>query len=52
MDQGVKVAVTVFAALMVTTQVLAVPEQGPPLQPLKTPNVPGVAVSATVVPAG
>jgi hypothetical protein len=45
----VKVAVTVVAALRVTVQA-AVPEQPPPLQPLKVEPVAGVAVSVTAVP--
>src|SRR2546428_7906962 len=46
MKVGVKVAVTVVAALMVTVQV-PVPEQPPPLQPLKVEPAAGVAVSVT-----
>jgi len=46
---GVKVAVTVVAAETVTVQG-PVPVQPPPLQPMKTELVPGVAVSATAVP--
>jgi hypothetical protein len=47
---ALKVAVTDLAALMVTAQVLSVPEQAPP-QPLKTvPNGGTLAVSVTGVP--
>src|SRR5260370_20846514 len=45
----VKGAVTVVAALRVTVQA-PVPEQPPPLQPLKVEPVAGVAVSVTAVP--
>jgi len=45
----VKVAVTVVAAESVTTHV-PVPEQPPPLQPLKVAPTAGVAVSVTAVP--
>src|SRR5437667_9729918 len=44
-----KVAVTVVAALRVTVHV-PVPEQPPPLQPLKVEPAAGVAVSVTAVP--
>src|SRR5437870_1208879 len=44
-----KVAVTVVAALRVTVQV-PLPEQPPPLQPLKVEPAVGVAVSVTAVP--
>src|SRR6266704_3302625 len=44
-----KVAVTVVAALRVTVQV-PVPEQPPPLQPLKVEPAAGLAVSVTAVP--
>jgi len=44
-----KVAVTVVAALRVTVQA-PVPEQPPPLQPVKVEPAAGVAVSVTVVP--
>src|SRR5438552_2254003 len=44
-----KVAVTVVAALRVTVQV-PVPEQPPPLQPVKVEPAAGVAVSVTAVP--
>src|SRR5213596_1955879 len=44
-----KVAVTVVAALRVTVQV-PVPEQPPPLQPLKVEPAAGAAVSVTAVP--
>ena len=44
-----KVAVTVVAAETVTTHV-PVPEQPPPLQPLKVAPTAGVAVSVTAVP--
>ena len=44
-----KFAVTVRAALIVTWQVVAVPEHAPP-QPVKVLPVPGAAVSVTVVP--
>jgi hypothetical protein len=43
------VAVTVVAALSVTTQV-PVPEHPPPLHPAKVEDPPGVAVSVTTVP--
>ena len=43
-----KFAVTVLAASMVTVQVL-VPEQPPPLQPVKVEPGEAVAVSVTVV---
>src|SRR5438445_771771 len=46
---GVKVAVTVVAAEMVTVQV-PVPEQPPPVQPAKVEPAAGAAVSVTVVP--
>ena len=46
---GVKVAVTAVAAVSVTVHV-PVPGQLPPLQPLKTDPVAGVAVSVTIVP--
>ena len=45
----VNVAVTVVSAVRVTTQV-PVPEQPPPLQPVKVEPAAGVAVSVTVVP--
>ena len=45
---GAKVAVTVVAAVSVTVQG-PVPEQVPPLQPVKTELAPGVAVSVTTV---
>src|SRR5438552_12579785 len=45
----VKVAVTVVAALRVTVQV-PVPEQPPPVQPVKVEPATGVAVSVTAVP--
>ena len=45
---GVKVAVTVVAAVMVTTHG-PVPEQPPPLQPVKLEPVAGAAVSVTAV---
>src|SRR5439155_6091994 len=44
-----KVAVTVVAALRVTVQV-PVPEQPPPLQPVKVEPAAGVAVRVTAVP--
>ena len=44
-----KVAVTVVAAEMVTVQVL-VPEQPPPVQPLKVEPAAGAAVRVTAVP--
>src|SRR5206468_2872653 len=44
-----KVGVTVVAAVTVTTQE-SVPEQVPPLQPVKTEPAAGVAVSVTTVP--
>src|SRR5207247_8221929 len=44
-----KVAVTVVAAETVTTHV-PVPEQPPPLQPLKVEPAAGVALSVTTVP--
>ena len=46
---GVKVAVTTVAAVRVTVHV-PLPVQLPPLQPLKTDPVAGVAVSVTIVP--
>src|SRR3989442_1349586 len=46
---GVKVAVTVVAAEMVAVQA-PVPEQPPPLQPLKIEPAAGAAVSVTAVP--
>jgi len=46
-----KVAGTVVAADIVTVQE-PVPEQLPPLQPLKVDPVAGVAVSVTAVPLG
>ena len=46
---GVKVAVTAVAPVRVTVQG-AVPEQAPPLQPVKTEVGLGVAVSVTTVP--
>ena len=46
---GMKVAVTVVAPLSVTVHGL-VPEQPPPLQPVKAKPAAGVAVSATAVP--
>src|SRR5438067_1517807 len=46
---SVKVAVTVVPAETVTTHV-PVPEQPPPLQPLKVEPAAGVAVSVTAVP--
>src|SRR5256886_7592197 len=46
---SVKVAVTVVAAESVTTHV-PVPEQPPPLQPVKVEPAAGVAVSVTTVP--
>jgi hypothetical protein len=45
----VKVAVTLFAEVIVTVQVVAVPLHAPP-QPLKVAPVSGVAVSVTVAP--
>jgi hypothetical protein len=45
------VAVTVTAAVTVTVQE-PVPEQLPPLQPVKVEPVAGVAVSVTAVPLG
>jgi hypothetical protein len=45
----VKVAVTAWAALMVTAQV-PVPVQPPPLQPVKVDPAAGVAVKVTAVP--
>jgi len=45
---GVNVAVTVVAAVMVTTHG-PVPEQPPPLQPVKLEPVAGAAVSVTAV---
>ena len=44
-----KVAVTAVAALRVTVQV-PVPEQPPPVQPVKREPAAGVAVSVTAVP--
>src|SRR5438552_4135686 len=46
---GVKVAVTVVAAVRVTLHT-PVPVQPPPLQPVKTEPLAGVAVSVTTVP--
>src|SRR5439155_10840692 len=46
---GVKVAVTVVAAEIVTVQAPG-PEQPPPLQPLKVEPAAGAAVSVTAVP--
>jgi hypothetical protein len=46
---SVKLAVTVVGALRVTVQA-PVPEQPPPLQPLKVEPVAGGAVSVTAVP--
>ena len=46
---GVKVAVTVVAAVRVTLHA-PVPVQPPPLQPVKTEPIAGVAVSVTTVP--
>ena len=46
---AVNVAVTVVSALRVTMQV-PVPEQPPPLQPVKVEPAAGVAVRVTVVP--
>src|SRR3989441_6769580 len=46
---SVNVAVTVFAALRVTVQA-PVPEQPPPLQPVKVEPAAGAAVSVTAVP--
>src|SRR5436189_5076263 len=48
-DGRAKVAVTVCAALIVTVQV-PVPEQPPPLQPVKVEPAAGAAVSVTAVP--
>ncbi len=48
-DGSAKVAVTLWAALIVTVQVLAVPEQ-PPLQPVKEEPAAGAAVKVTTVP--
>src|SRR5437867_2262938 len=48
-DVGAKVAVTVVAAESVTTHV-PVPEQPPPLQPVKVEPAAGAAVSVTAVP--
>jgi len=45
-----KVAVTVCAALIVTVQVLPVPVQTPPLQPVNVEPAAGVAVNVTAVP--
>src|SRR5215831_3319694 len=45
-----KVAVTVCAALIVTVQVLPVPVQTPPLQPVNVEPAAGVAVRVTAVP--
>src|SRR3989441_2703522 len=46
---GERVAVTVVAGETVTTQV-RVPEQPPPVQPVKVEPAAGVAVSVTAVP--
>ena len=49
--QGVaKVAVTVLLPSIVTWQVVDVPEQTPPDQPVKVESVSGVAVRVTPVP--
>jgi hypothetical protein len=48
-DWSAKVAVTLRAALIVTVQLLAVPEQ-PPLQPVKVEPAAGAAVRVTAVP--
>jgi hypothetical protein len=45
---GEKVAVTVFAASMVTTQVGSVPEHPPPDHPAKALAASGAAVRVTV----
>ena len=50
-DACMKVAVTVWAALIVTEQ-LPVPEQPPPLQPVKVDPAAGEAVKVTTVPLG
>jgi hypothetical protein len=47
---GLKIALTDFAAFIVTEQVFAVPVQAP-LQPPKNDPAAGVAVSVTTVPA-
>jgi hypothetical protein len=47
---GLKVAVTVFAAVMLTAQVVEVPEQAPP-QPVKVLPVVALAVRVTFVSA-
>ena len=46
---GPKLTVTVVAAFMVTAQVLPVPEQPPPLQPVSTAFGAAVAVNVTTV---
>jgi len=46
---ALKVAVTLFAALIATVQVVAVPVQAP-LQPLKTEPLAGVAFRLTLAP--
>jgi hypothetical protein len=48
---GPKVAVTVVAADIVTVHE-PVPEQAPPLQPVKVDPVAGLVVSVTAVPLG
>jgi hypothetical protein len=47
---GVNVAVTVFAASMVTTQVSSVPEHPLPDHPAKALSASGAAVRVTVAP--
>jgi hypothetical protein len=44
---ALKVAVTDWAVIMLTEQVVAVPEQPPPDQPAKVEPAAGVAVSVT-----
>ena len=50
-EPALKVAVTLSAADMVTTQVVADPEQPPPLQEVKVYPALGVSVSVTLLPA-
>ena len=50
-DDCMKVAVTEVAAFIVTEQV-PVPEQPPPLQPVKVDPAAGMAVNVTAVPLG
>lgn len=49
-DGKANVALTLWAALIVTVQVLVVPVQPPPLQPVKSEPAAGAAVKVTMVP--